>query len=151
MMASTSEKQIGRENGADGTLLERVREYSGEEACERPVRGGAPARLGLPQMREPPPMRTRCHVAQRTRHGTRSPLTRCFLAIWLAPHFKRGISGLELARQIGVRERTERCRDQGDSLASGCAKRHRHTWHFILHRGITSQTRTEDQCTNQDS
>lgn len=121
-MPSMSARQIIGENGEDGTLLEWAARFSTEGACERFLfetahpEGRVCPRCGN---RRCTPMRTRRRAVQCTRCGrqesltagtamenTKLPLTKWFLAAWLVSHSKRGVSGLELARQAGVCEKT---------------------------------------------
>ena len=140
-MSSMSARQIRGENGQDGTLLEWAARFSTEEACERFLfeeahpHGWVCPRCGNGRCT---PMSTRRHVVQCTRCGhqesltagtamenTKLPLTKWFLAAWLVSHSKRGISGLELARQIGVCEKTGRnvlLRLRGAMSRSGCLR-----------------------------
>lgn len=121
-MASMTRAEALASNGGDGTLLEWVRRFGTEEACEeellrRMYPGGfaCPARghtrcapvSGRPRKWQC----TRCSrqfsvTAGTCMRGTKLPLTKWFLAVYLMTHSKRGVSAMELARQLGVSERT---------------------------------------------
>ena len=121
-MASMTRREALEANGGDGTLLEWVARYGTEEACE-----GELLRRMYPEGFRCPacghdrcaPVRGRARKWQCTRcsrqfsvtagtcmRGSKLPLAKWFLAIYLTTHSKRGVSAMELARQIGVSERT---------------------------------------------
>lgn len=123
-MASMSARALRASNGEDGTMLGYLARYPTEEACEEAVMAAR-----FPDGWECPECgNTRCSpVANRPRKrqcsrcrkqfsvtaGTAMqhsnlPLRKWFLAFWLVSHSKRGISALELARDLGVSEVTGR-------------------------------------------
>ena len=121
-MASLSAKALRASNGEDGTMLRFLAKYSTEEACEEAVMearfpdGYRCPRCGCeacspvrnrPHKRQCPKCRRQFSVLAGTAmQGTHLPLTKWFLAFYLATHSKRGISALELARHLGVCEKT---------------------------------------------
>lgn len=127
------------ENGEDGTLAEYVARYSDEAACERRLMeerwpgGWECPRCGC---RTHTTVGSRRHMRQCTRcrlqfsltkgtamEGSKLPLTAWFLAFFLVARSKRGISALELARDLGVCEKTAGyvlLRLRGAMSGSGC-------------------------------
>lgn len=121
-MASMTGRDVAAANGGDGTLIEWMARFGTEEACE-----GELLRRMFPDGFRCPAcghdrcsrVRGRAHKWQCTRcsrqfsvtagtamRGTKLPLAKWFLAAYLMTHSKRGMSAMELARHIGVSERT---------------------------------------------
>lgn len=121
-MASATRREIVEGNGRDGTLLEWVGRFGTEEACERELlRRMYPGGFRCPACGHGrcAPVRGRARKWQCTRcsrqfsvtagtcmRGSKLPLAKWFLAIYLVARSKRGVSALELARRLGVSERT---------------------------------------------
>ena len=121
-MASMTRREALESNGSDGTLLEWVARFGTEEARERELlRRMFPEGFRCPACGHDgcAPVRGRARKWQCTRcprqlsvtagpcvRGTRLPLTKWFLAMYPVTHPKRGVSAMELARQLGVSERT---------------------------------------------
>lgn len=121
-MASLSAKALRASNGGDGTMLQFLAKYSTEEACEEAVMEARfPEGYRCPKCgcETCSPIRNRPHARQCPRcrrqfsvlsgtamQGTHLPLTKWFLAFYLVTHSKRGISAVELARHLGVCEKT---------------------------------------------
>lgn len=121
-MASMTRRGALEANGGDGTLLGWVARFGTEEACEAELLGRmwpegfrcpacghercAPV-TGRPRKWQC----TRCSrqfsvTAGTAMRGSKLPLVKWFLAVYLMTHSKRGVSAMELARQLGVSERT---------------------------------------------
>lgn len=119
-MASMTRRGALEANGGDGTLLEWVARFGTERACEEELlRRMHPGGFRCPACGHGrcAPVRGRARKWQCTRcsrqfsvtagtcmRGTKLPLTKWFLAVYLVTHSKRGVSAMELARQIGVSE-----------------------------------------------
>ena len=121
-MASMTRREALEANGGDGTLLDWTARFGTEEACEAELlRRMWPEGFRCPSCGGDrcSRVRGRAHKWQCTRcsrqfsvtagtamRGTKLPLAKWFLAVYLLTHSKRGVSAMELARQLGVSERT---------------------------------------------
>ncbi len=121
-MASMTRREALEANGGDGTLLDWTARFGTEEACEAELlRRMWPEGFRCPSCGGDrcSRVRGRAHKWQCTRcsrqfsvtagtamRGTKLPLVKWFLAVYLLTHSKRGVSAMELARQLGVSERT---------------------------------------------
>lgn len=122
-MGNRSARQLLRaQSPLDGDMATFVSTFSDEAACEDVLLGMRfPGGYRCPRCggESYSMMRTRPHTCQCTRcrkqvsltagtamHGTKLPLTSWFLAIRLMTHSKRGVSAAELARELGVCEKT---------------------------------------------
>ena len=121
-MASMTGRDVAAANGGDGTLIEWMARFGTEEACEEellrrmfpdgflcPACGHA--RCSRVKGRSHKWQCTRCSrqfsvTAGTAMRGTKLPLVKWVLSAYLMTHSKRGVSAIELARHLGVSERT---------------------------------------------
>ena len=122
-MGNRSARQLLRaQSPLDGDMATFVSTFSDEAACEEVLLGMRfPGGYRCPRCggESYSMMRTRPHTCRCTRcrkqssltagtamHGTKLPLSSWFLAMRLMTHSKRGVSAAELARELGVCEKT---------------------------------------------
>lgn len=122
-MGNRSARQLmGAISPLDGDMATFVATFSEEAACERALlEARFPGGYRCPRCggESYSMMRSRRHTCQCTRcrkqvsptadtamQGTKLPLSKWFLSIRLATHSKRGVSAAELARELGVCEKT---------------------------------------------
>ena len=121
-MASMTGRDVAAANGGDGTLVDWMARFGTEEACEEELlRRMFPEGFRCPSCGHARCARvrgrarkwqcTRCSrqfsvTAGTAMRGTKLPLVKWFLAAYLMTHSKRGVSATELARHLGVSERT---------------------------------------------